>query len=142
MKSRLFILVAAIVAVFSLSSCQKTAWVPDFELEVDYKVLALPANINTEGGNYYENHIQVWSVHTWEADLTIEGEAIWCGLELDGDRPTGTHAKGYGSVDKYVNYLPLYFLVNGAQEPRFAEIKFYLPGKNVERTMKIQQNGR
>ena len=143
MKSRLFILVAVVFAAFSLSSCQSTKWVPDFELEIDYNTLALPANIAADGGNYYTAYIPVWSIGSWAADLTIEGEAIWCGFELEGGaRPTGTHATGQGSVEKYVNYLPLYFLVNGAQEPRFAQIRFYRTDMDIERVMKVQQNGR
>lgn len=134
---------AAIVAALSLTSCAKVVWVPDFVLEVDYKELALPANIADNPGDYYTNYIQVWSVGSWEADLTIEGDAVWCGFEVNSsNKPIGTHIKGHGSEENYVQYIPLYFLVNGAQEPRYASIRFYRTDMDVERVMQIKQNGR
>ena len=143
MKKSLFILVAAVVAAFSLTSCAKTDWDPNFGLEIDYKTLALPANVASDGGNYYVNEIPVWSIGSWEADLTIEGEAVWCGFEVDGnDRPKGTHAVGQGSKKYPVRYLPLYFLSNGAQEPRYASIRFYRADLDIERVMEVKQNGR
>lgn len=143
MKNRLFILVAAIVAVMSLSSCAKVKWEPDFVLDVDYRTCTLPATMTNDGSNYYENPIQVWSIGSWAADLTIEGDAVWCGFEIDGNlKPTGTHITGQGSKENYVQYVPLYFLVNGAQEPRYASIRFYRTDMDVERVMQIKQNGR
>lgn len=139
-------MVAVVVTAFSISSCAKVKWTPTWELAVDYRVYPLPANITTESGNYYTAYMPVCSIGPWAAELTIEGDAVWCGLQIENDRPTGTISRTVHGLNESngsgICYLPFYYLANGAQEPRYAKIRVYRTDMDLEIEFDVKQNGR